>query len=131
MSLKNHLLFLPFIIYLIIICAIYFILVTKLSAQDSNQNYPYIQRNNLFNGIALCESNNTATAHSTLSTAKGRFQFLDGTWKYYGQKLWGENLVNKNVLNYEDNTELAIWIYGKYGTGDWLPSAHCWNVVKK
>lgn len=81
----------------------------------------------VFNAIARCESQNIATADNPDSTAKGRFQFLDGTWKYYGQKLWGDEWVLKDPYNYLDNTELAWFVYTNYGTGDWNASISCWG----
>lgn len=84
----------------------------------------------LFNKIAMCESQNDPLADNPYSTAKGRFQFLDGTWKYYAQKLWGADWINKNVLSYKDNTDLAWFVYTNYGTSDWEAdpkSYNCWK----
>lgn len=78
--------------------------------------------------IALCESSNNPLAKNPLSSAKGRFQFLDSTWEYYGKKLWGDDWINKNVLDWNDNTELANYAFELNGTVDWLESAYCWNV---
>lgn len=90
-----------------------------------------VERNPLFEAIALCESNNVATAKNPKSTAKGRFQFLNSSWNYYGKQLWGEELKNKNVLDYDDNTELAWYVFQKNGTSDWLESKPCWSVYQK
>lgn len=84
----------------------------------------------LFNKIGYCESHNIPTAKNPHSTAKGRYQFLDGTWKWYAPQLWGDDWVNKDVFNYTDNTNLAWFVYTNYGTGDWEAdpkSYNCWK----
>ena len=73
----------------------------------------------IMEAIAVCESNNVATARNPRSTAKGRFQFLDSSWEYYGKQLWGEDFDTKDVFNYADNTELAYWTKEKYGYSAW------------
>ncbi len=78
--------------------------------------------------VAYCESRNIATAKNPKSTAKGRFQFLDSSWKYYGQKLWGEKIKDKNVFDYEDNTELAMYVYSINKLKDWEESRKCWSA---
>lgn len=75
--------------------------------------------------IAECESGNNALAKNPSSTASGRFQFLSSSWKYYGQKLWGDEWVNKDVFDWDDNTELAIYAYKQSGATPWLASVHC------
>lgn len=80
--------------------------------------------------IAMCESRNNEDAKNSHSSASGRFQFIASSWKYYGTKLWGESLKNKNVFDYWDNTELAIYVYELNGTKDWYPSRSCWGIIK-
>lgn len=84
----------------------------------------------LFEEIAKCESHNDPLAKNPTSTGKGRFQFLDGTWKGYAPQLWGDDWVNKKVLDYDDNTDLAWFVYTTYGTRDWEAdpkSYDCWK----
>lgn len=76
--------------------------------------------------IAACESQNVATAKNPKSTASGRFQFLKGSWEGYGKELWGST-EGKDVFSYEDNTELAEYVYGKYGASPWEASRYCWG----
>lgn len=87
-----------------------------------------VEENNLFNKIALCESGNTAHAKNPKSTASGRFQFIETTWKYYGIKLWGDEWIKRNVFDYNDNTDLAYFVFDKYGVKDWYASKWCWSV---
>lgn len=81
----------------------------------------------LLSQIAKCESNNNPKAKNASSTASGRFQFLKSTWDHYGKIYWGDELKNKNVFSYEDNTELAWWVFETYGTKDWDASRACWG----
>ena len=84
----------------------------------------------LFEKIGWCESKNILDAQNPYTTAGGEFQFLDGTWKYYGQKLWGDEWVNKDKKSL-DNRELAWFVYTNYGTKDWEAdpkSYECWKV---
>lgn len=76
--------------------------------------------------IAQCESGNKANAKNPHSSASGRFQFIRSSWEYYGKQLWGAKWVNKDVFNWDDNTELALYVFKKNGTSDWLASKGCW-----
>lgn len=81
----------------------------------------------LFDRIAQCESQDDPHTKNPSSTASGRFQFLWGTWNRYGKELWGDGFYDKNIWNYIDNTELAWYIFSKYGTKDWNASKSCWG----
>lgn len=83
-------------------------------------------RDSVIERIALCESQNNALAKNPRSTASGRFQFLKGSWKYYGEMKWG-SLEGRDVFDYEDNTELAYWVAENYGLSPWYASKHCWG----
>lgn len=76
--------------------------------------------------IEHCESRGNPNAKNPHSTAKGLFQFLDGTWKHYGLKHWG-TLEGRDVYDPEDNRELAEYVITNYGTRDWNASKHCWG----
>lgn len=79
--------------------------------------------------IAKCESRNDPHQKNLNSSASGRFQFIWGTWNTYGKKLWGNEFYTKNIWSYEDNTELALWVYTNYGTKDWDASKKCWQPL--
>jgi hypothetical protein len=83
----------------------------------------------LFERIAFCESGNNPGAQNPHSTAGGRFQFIIGSWNYYGEQLWGEELIYKDRFDYDDNTELAWYVYQTVGTSPWDASEHCWNML--
>ena len=58
--------------------------------------------------IAWLESRFDPTARNGESTAKGIYQFLDGTWKNY---------CKGDVLNYKDNIDCFMQLYPKHP--DW------------
>lgn len=88
---------------------------------------PEVQRNNLFTRIALCESQYNPLAKNPTSNASGLFQFLKGSWNYYGKQLWGDDFYTKNIFDMNDNTELAWYVFEKNGTADWESSRACWS----
>lgn len=77
--------------------------------------------------IAFCESSFDPLARSKTSSAKGLYQFLDGSWNYYGFKLWGNELKSKDPFNAVDKIDLAMYVMGKRGFKDWEASKHCWR----
>lgn len=77
--------------------------------------------------IAQCESQGNLYAKNPRSTAKGKYQFLDGSWKYYGKKLWGSEWINKSVWSEKDQDELAEYVVSLNGYRDWEASAYCWR----
>ena len=78
--------------------------------------------------IALCESRNDPLAKNPRSTASGRFQFLKGSWAYYGEQLWGDAWMEKDVFDYHDNTELAYYVAKTVGLSPWDASRYCWEL---
>lgn len=81
----------------------------------------------LLTRIMDSESGNDARATNGTSTARGCFQFLFGTWEYYGKAYWGEEFYTKSVYSPKDNVELATWAISTKGTGDWNASKHNWS----
>jgi len=77
--------------------------------------------------IMKAESGNDHTAENGVSTATGCFQWVIGSWRSYGKKLWGDDFYQKNVYDPKDNTELAAWTIAKYGTSPWDASKGSWG----
>lgn len=81
----------------------------------------------LLKRIMDSESGNNNKAANKLSTARGCFQFIFGTWESYGKRHWGEDFYGKSVYSPKDNVELAAWAISTYGTSDWDASKHNWG----
>lgn len=81
----------------------------------------------LLHRIIDAESGNKPRVENGHSTATGCFQFIVGTWRLYGKRLWNEDFYSKNIYNPAHNTELATWAISQYGTADWNASKHNWN----
>lgn len=81
----------------------------------------------LMQRIMLSESGNKHTVENSVSTATGCFQWILGSWRYYGKELWNEDFYEKNIYNPKDNAELAAYVISKYGTKDWDASRHAWG----
>lgn len=77
--------------------------------------------------VAWCESRYDPVVKNPDSTAKGVFQFIDGTWEGYGKIFWNNDFYTKKPYKYRDNIELALLVMKKYGLGDWAASKHCWS----
>ena len=75
----------------------------------------------LLNKIAYCESK-WRMKENPQSTASGYFQILDGTEKLTPQFAAGLRKTDPYV-----NIDMAIFLYGKYGTIPWTESQDCWN----
>ena len=88
--------------------------------------------------IAECESGDPAkktkeqiaNAKNPLSSASGRFQFIASTWEHYGRLKWGADFEKKNVFSYDDNTELAYFVWTLNGYTDWEVSRECWQPIR-
>lgn len=71
--------------------------------------------------VACAESLFDAHAKNPNSTAEGVYQWLDGSWKSYGQKYWG-SLEGRSKLDADDNIELSMLVLKDVGTKDWEAS---------
>lgn len=76
---------------------------------------------NLLNDIAYCESKWRMVPNSK-STAFGYFQILDGTERMTPQYALGMRKDDPYA-----NIDMALWLYGKFGTLPWLESKGCWS----
>lgn len=77
--------------------------------------------------IAWCESRGDMKAKNPTSSASGKFQFLRGSWEYYGQKLWGNVWLTKDIFSEKDQDELAHFVVALNGYSDWSESISCWG----
>lgn len=77
--------------------------------------------------IVDAESGGRYQAENGSSTATGCFQFINGTWRNYGKKLWGDEFYKKNIYNPKDNVELGMWTLKMKGTTDWDASKSVWQ----
>lgn len=68
--------------------------------------------------VAFCESSYNPKAAHSVSSAKGVFQIIRGTFK-------GNN-CDGDPLNADDNIKCAKKIYDRRGLQPWDASKHCW-----
>jgi soluble lytic murein transglycosylase-like protein len=78
--------------------------------------------------IAKCENRTLDPGKKNPhSSATGIYQFLTGSWKYYGVKHWG-SVAGRDVMDPYDNIDLAMRVMASArGTKDWAASASCWR----
>lgn len=93
---------------------------------QKTQSALYQNTEGILGRIAACESQGNLYAKNPRSTAKGKYQFLDSSWKHYGMQLWG-TLEGKSVFSEKDQDELAAYVVSINGFRDWNASAHCWK----
>jgi soluble lytic murein transglycosylase-like protein len=74
--------------------------------------------------IASCESQFNPRARNPNSTAKGVYQFTQGSWRGYSIQKWGKV---RDVFNPSYNAELAMYVISLHGTSPWLASRGCWG----
>lgn len=72
--------------------------------------------------IAECESGGSYTARNPTSTASGKYQFLDSTWR-----AWGDGSASRAYLASPASQEAAARrLFAAMGTKPWNASRHCW-----
>jgi hypothetical protein len=102
---------------------------TKVQASEPKERtlieeieYVFGDQAELAKKVAFCESSLIPNRQSKISSAKGLYQIINGTWKSF--KCSGD------PLNYVDNIRCAKKIYDHYdsfGTsGGWSASKGCW-----
>ena len=69
--------------------------------------------------VSFCESSLNPKAKSKISSAKGLFQIIDGTWK--------SNKCTGDPFNAEDNISCAVKIHNSRGWQPWKSSMNCHN----
>jgi len=103
---------------------------TKVQASEPKERtlieeieYVFGDQAELAKKVAFCESSLIPNRQSKISSAKGLYQIINGTWKSF--KCSGD------PLNYVDNIRCAKKIYDHYdsfGTsGGWKASFYCWS----
>ena len=104
------------------------LLVAKNNLPEA-QNAPVRPVDEVLVRIAECESSGNLRAKNSESTATGKYQFLRGSWNYYGTKHWG-SLKGKDIFSEKDQDDLARYVVSINGYKDWEASRHCWGVVQ-
>lgn len=75
--------------------------------------------------VAWCESEDSYTAENPVSTASGRYQFLDGTWE------WVTGLpgpASAYAPEVQDAAFLELWADGA-GASHWSETEACWTEL--
>lgn len=75
--------------------------------------------------IRFCESTNNYRAAHSVSSARGAYQFLTGSWNWYGHAArYGVTTADQATPAQQD--QAAVRTLRKSGTRPWLASRHCW-----
>lgn len=76
--------------------------------------------------IRQCESENNYTAANPRSSARGAYQFLTGSWNWYGHaERYGVPAAHLATPAQQDEAALLTWQAD--GTRPWNASRHCWG----
>ncbi|MEM8924657.1 MAG: transglycosylase family protein [Actinomycetota bacterium] len=76
--------------------------------------------------IRFCESTNNYLASHTNSSARGAYQFLVGSWEWYGHaERYGVSTADQATPAQQD--EAALLTYQKDGARPWAESRPCWS----
>lgn len=76
--------------------------------------------------IRFCESTNDYEAANPRSSARGAYQFLTGSWAYYGHaERYGVPQADLATPAQQDEAALLTW--QAVGTSPWNASRHCWG----
>ena len=73
--------------------------------------------------IRGCESGHDYTARNPRSSASGAFQFIDSTWRAYGDSRWPRAYLAPR----EVQDAAALRLYRASGTSPWNASRSCWG----
>lgn len=75
--------------------------------------------------IRFCESTNNYTAASPYSTARGAYQFLSGSWDWYGHAE-RTGVAQAHLATPAQQDQAALRTLQAEGTGPWSESRPCW-----
>jgi len=73
--------------------------------------------------IRGCESHHDYTARNPRSSASGAFQFIDSTWRAYGDSRW----TRAYLAPRDAQDAAALRLYRASGTSPWNASRSCWG----
>lgn len=75
--------------------------------------------------IRFCESTNNYLAASNSSTARGAYQFLIGSWDWYGHAA-RTGVTEAHLATPAQQDQSALLTLQSEGTSPWHPSRKCW-----
>lgn len=75
--------------------------------------------------IRFCESTNNYQAANSSSTARGAYQFLNGSWDWYGHAA-RTGVAQAHLATPAQQDESALLTLQSQGTTPWLASRDCW-----
>ncbi|MEL6985561.1 MAG: transglycosylase family protein, partial [Actinomycetota bacterium] len=75
--------------------------------------------------IRFCESTNNYQAASAYSTARGAYQFLKGSWDWYGHAAT-TGVAEAHLATPAQQDQAALATLQAEGTGPWSESRPCW-----
>lgn len=76
--------------------------------------------------IRFCESTNNYLAANSYSSARGAYQFLTGSWDWYGHAAI-TGVTQAHLATPAQQDEAAVRTLQAEGTGPWAESRPCWN----
>lgn len=76
--------------------------------------------------IRFCESTNNYTAANDHSTARGAYQFLTGSWDWYGHAAQ-TGVAQAHLATPAQQDQAALRTLQSEGTGPWTASRRCWS----
>lgn len=80
--------------------------------------------------IGWCESRDDYQAQNPVSSASGRYQFIDGTWQWTWESVIGKEPPTPRAYQasqaQQDKAFYALWDEGR-GARHWSPSQSCWK----
>lgn len=74
--------------------------------------------------IVQCESGGDPRAQNPVSTASGKYQMIDGTWKAYGG---GQYAAKARLATEAQQDAVAAKLWAAEGSAPWNASKHCWG----
>ncbi|MDA3041387.1 MAG: DUF4214 domain-containing protein [Actinomycetota bacterium] len=76
--------------------------------------------------IRKCESNDYYQAANRFSSARGAYQFLKSSWRFYGHS-YRYGVAEAHLATNAQQDEAALLTWQRSGTSPWNASAGCWR----